>query len=171
MPFWLSPQAHHTYHNHHTHHTYHTYHTHHTYQTHLTQLTTGLLLLGCADWVQHLFDSANVGILTAIFFVFVLLAATQVSSGGLLHPCCMPLVHALFTVLCVWPATAHGCALGVFISGTVGRLKSSHLCSGCCQGAITACHAFCLCPCWAEIDARGVIETVCLSSVPARYLL
>lgn len=44
----------------------------------LMQFMTAALLFGCADWVGLMYDQANVGTLTALFFVFVLLAATQV---------------------------------------------------------------------------------------------
>jgi len=41
------------------------------------QFISALLLYGCAEWVEELYNSANVVALTTLFFIFVLLAATQ----------------------------------------------------------------------------------------------
>lgn len=46
------------------------------------QMMTGLLLYCCATWVEELYNHAQVGTLTFLFFVFVLLAATQVGMSG-----------------------------------------------------------------------------------------
>jgi hypothetical protein len=43
----------------------------------MQMLTAGLMFF-CADWVTRLYEAASVGPLTALFFVFVFLAATQV---------------------------------------------------------------------------------------------
>ncbi|KAG2442242.1 hypothetical protein HYH02_009726 [Chlamydomonas schloesseri] len=41
------------------------------------QLLTAALLLGCANWIQELYEAADVVSLTALFLVFVFLMATQ----------------------------------------------------------------------------------------------
>lgn len=43
------------------------------------QLATAAMLVACAGLIQRLFDAADVNALTALFLVFVFLAATQVS--------------------------------------------------------------------------------------------
>ncbi len=43
-----------------------------------SQFCTAFLLLACAQWISDLYEAADVNTLTMIFFVVVLLAATQV---------------------------------------------------------------------------------------------
>jgi hypothetical protein len=49
------------------------------------QFLTAALLLCAADPIQRLYEAADVGRLTAVFLLFVLLAATQV--GGRAERC------------------------------------------------------------------------------------
>jgi PAT family acetyl-CoA transporter-like MFS transporter 1 len=45
------------------------------------QLLTAYLLIACADWIQNLYELADVGTLTWLFAVVVFLMATQVRWG------------------------------------------------------------------------------------------
>jgi hypothetical protein len=49
------------------------------------QLASAALLMFSADWIQTQYEAGAVGPLTVLFFFFVLLAATQVNSYGLVR--------------------------------------------------------------------------------------
>jgi hypothetical protein len=49
------------------------------------QLASAALLMFSADWIQLQYEAGAVGPLTVLFFFFVLLAATQVNSYGLVR--------------------------------------------------------------------------------------